>query len=102
MTTTFFATRTLARNAAADLNGKVKDFGSTAESGKRWGVVYESEPVAVVEPAKKILSIPAAHAHNVNDRSCTMLNKYKKPVQVTVKRSKTACLLAANIAYNAL
>lgn len=39
--TTFFATRTLARNAVEALNGKLKDFGTTAAKGERWGVIHE-------------------------------------------------------------
>lgn len=48
MAITFFASRTLARNAAKELNnGKVKDFGSDADAGKRWAVEYTSKSDAV-------------------------------------------------------
>ncbi len=41
MKTIYFATRTLARNAVAELNGKFKDFGTGAPKGERWAVLVE-------------------------------------------------------------
>lgn len=47
--TTFFASRTLARAASVEMAGKVKDFGTDAPKGERWGVVCEAEDVPAVE-----------------------------------------------------
>lgn len=47
--TTFFASRTLARNAVEALNGKVKDFGSTAAKGERWAVIHEEAETVMEE-----------------------------------------------------
>ncbi len=41
MKTTYFKTRTEARNFAAENAGKVKDAGKDAEAGKRWSVLTE-------------------------------------------------------------
>lgn len=46
--TEFFATRTLARAYAKEVQGKVQDFGTDSESGKRWGVMVEVEEVQEV------------------------------------------------------
>lgn len=104
-TTTFFATRTLARAAAVELKGKVQDFGSTAARGERWAVIVEVQEVQEVPAAQEVLAIPAAHRRNLSvnaqARVSTLTNKYKKPVQVTVKRSKQAELLAAFVALTA-
>lgn len=37
----YFSTRTLARNAVSELNGKFKDFGKDAAPGERWAVLVE-------------------------------------------------------------
>ena len=41
MKTIFFATRTLARNAAKELNGKCIDCGNDSPTGERWAVLVE-------------------------------------------------------------
>lgn len=63
--THFFATRTLARNAADSLKGKVKDFGTDAPKGERWAVLVEAVnvPMAEVE-ANDIKGIPTEHDLN--------------------------------------
>ena len=50
--TTFFATRTAARNAVEALNGKVKDFGTDAPKGERWGVIHEVLETAMEEQSQ--------------------------------------------------
>lgn len=103
--TTFFATRTLARNAAQELNGKVKDFGTSAQQGERWGVLVEVPEVlesAQVVQTRKVLSIPAAHVSSTSvGRTCTLNNKYKKPVQVTTKRKAADAKASWMKVYNA-
>lgn len=61
MAITFFASRTLARNAAKELNnGKVKDMGSTAPAGERWAVEYTSKSDAIA-------NVAAAHGLEVHN-----------------------------------
>lgn len=51
--TTYFASRTLARNAVDSLNGKFKDFGTTAAKGERWAVIHEEMEEAEVQAAQE-------------------------------------------------
>lgn len=109
---TFFKTRTEARNAKVDLGGKVVDNGSTAEAGKRWELQYEaahksqaimelaailgSEVVNVaveeVQP-RDILGLPIGATSR--DHSYTLKDRKNAPITVLERRSKSACLLAA-------
>lgn len=57
MKTSFFATRTIARNFASENGGKVKDFGKDAPTGERWAVLSEA-----VEVAAPVAAMPEAHA----------------------------------------
>lgn len=63
MAITFFASRTLARNAAKELNnGKVKDMGSTAPAGERWAVEYTSKSDAIKLMAGEAATVVTDHA----------------------------------------
>lgn len=63
MAITFFASRTLARNAAKELNnGKVKDMGSTAPAGERWAVEYTSKSDAIKLMAAEAATVVTDHA----------------------------------------
>lgn len=50
----YFDTRTLARNAVAELNGKFKDFGTDAPKGKRWAVLVEERPQVNVDKLNEV------------------------------------------------
>ena len=123
-TTTFFATRTLARNAAAELNGKVKDHGKAAPAGERWGVVVEVQTKAEIITAAAeainapVIDVPAveqrnilvlgtpgigktAHMANILSGGEVLKNRYGKKVQVQHKRSKIAAQIAWLKDYNA-
>ena len=120
-TTTFFATRTLARNAAVELDGKVKDHGSDAAAGKRWAVVVELSAVEVQPedmkgiptPAQPLLEMPEAHrnilvlgsvgAGKTSTMSDTIMkNRYGKSVQVKHKRRTNEAKAAWLKDYNAM
>lgn len=124
-TTTFFATRTLARNAAAELNGKVKDHGTDAPAGKRWGVVVEVTTKAeIIAAAGKeinapVIDVPAtksrnilvlgtpgigktAHMSNVLSGGQVLKNRYGKKVQVQHKRSTAVAKAEWLKDYNAM
>lgn len=116
---TFFATRTLARNAKAELGGKVVDNGSTAEAGKRWELQQENiianvaawvkaEAIAnghtvvdhvleEVQP-RDIMGLPRPVSKGVNAREYTLKDRKGHSVLVQVRRSKTNALLAAHMA----
>lgn len=53
MKTSFFATRTIARNFASEHGGKVKDFGKDAPAGERWAVLAEAVEVPAVAVVKE-------------------------------------------------
>lgn len=53
MKTSFFATRTIARNFASENGGKVKDFGKDAPTGERWAVLSEAVEVPAVAVVEK-------------------------------------------------
>lgn len=99
MKTSYFATRTIARNFATENGGKVKDFGKDAAAGERWAVLQEvSEVVPVVstveldEPTAQLAAaLKAVHAVevvkpsvNTTDR-ITFLNvdKIQNKIKVT-------------------
>lgn len=107
-TTHFFKTRTEARNAAVELNGKVKDHGTAAEAGKRWGVVVE-----LVEQPEVAQEVPAAHreilvlgsvgAGKTSTMSdLIMKNRYGKKVLVKQKRRTNEAKAAWMKDYNAM
>lgn len=129
MAITFFETRTLARNAAKELNnGKVKDMGKDA-GDKRWAVEYTSktdvinaiaeqmseqiEVIALAEDAPHDLSglpmvehkrvvLKAPHATSEPAaREFVLKDRKNNPVLVNVRRSKTAAKLAAHMARHA-
>lgn len=102
---TFFKTRTEARNAKVDFGGKIVDNGSTAEAGKRWELQYEPAPVteaikAIAEvldaevvdvPMAKvsqrdILGLPQGVKSHNGDRQIVMMDRKKHAVMVTHKR----------------
>lgn len=122
-TTTFFATRTLARNAAAELNGKVKDHGSAAPAGERWGVVVEVQtkaeiitqaaeainaPVIDVPAARNVLVLgtpgigKTAHMANILSGGEVLKNRYGKKVKVQHKRRTNDAKAAWMKDYNAM
>lgn len=102
---TFFNTRTEARNAKVDLGGKVVDNGSTAAKGKRWELQYESAPKSEAIKAlaevlgSEVVDVPLpvvtrrdmmglpqnAKAHK-SDRQIVMFDRKKHAVMVTHKR----------------
>lgn len=55
---TFFKTRTEARNAKVDFGGKIVDNGSNSEAGKRWELQYEiaTKSEAVKELAEVLMN----------------------------------------------
>lgn len=102
---TFFNTRTEARNAKVDLGGKVVDNGTTAAKGQRWELQYESAPMteAVKEMAKvlkydvvdvpvqvvhprEIMGLPKDVKAHKGDRQIVMMDRKKHAVMVTHKR----------------
>jgi hypothetical protein len=113
--TIFFATRTLAREAATTLNAKVKDFGSTAPKGERWAVV--SEPYIVLPADASDEQIAEAQQtladlhHDVSpqeakatlNRPGTIIGEQvlktpnNKSVRVSWRRSMTAVRLAQHL-----
>ena len=120
---TFFATRTLARNAKAELGGKVVDNGSTAEAGKRWELQTEEvETVNVANKAawikaeaiaqgldvvdvpmakvtqREMMGLPRPVSKGANPREYTLKDRKGHSVLVQVRRSKTNALLAAHMA----
>lgn len=60
LTTHFFGTRTLARNAVEALNGKFKDCGADAPKGERWAVVVSKTLDVDVQP-EDLKGIPVPH-----------------------------------------
>lgn len=114
---TFFKTRTEARNAKVDLGGKVIDNGSTAEAGKRWELQYEAAPkseaiaamaevlgsevvnvaMAEVKP-RDLLGLPKNAKSHIEDRQVVLVDRKKNPIMVTYRRSKTKAMLAAHMA----
>lgn len=102
---TFFKTRTEARNAKVDLGGKVVDNGSNAEAGKRWELQYEAAPkteaikaLAEVLAAevvdvpmaqvtqRDIIGLPQTAKAHKGDRQIVMFDRKKHAVMVTHKR----------------
>ena len=102
---TFFKTRTEARNAKVDFGGKIVDNGSNAEAGKRWELQYEGAPVteaikAIAEVLKaevidvpkaevtprNILGLPQGVKSNKGDRQIVMMDRKNHAVMVTHKR----------------
>ena len=102
---TFFKTRTEARNAKVDLGGKVVDNGSNAEAGKRWELQSEAAPkteaikalaevlaaevqdVAVVEvQPRDLMGLPKTAKAHKGDRQIVMFDRKKHAVMVTHKR----------------
>lgn len=119
MAITFFETRTLARNAAKELdNGKVKDMGKDAGE-KRWAVEYTSTTDAIAEQVK-VIALAEVATHDLSDlpmvehkrevlkaphatseptaREVVLKDRKNNPVLVNVRRSKTAAKLAAHMA----
>ena len=103
---TFFKTRTEARNAKVDLGGKIVDNGSNAEAGKRWELQYEAAttksgviealaevlaqevvdvPMAKVPP-RDILGLPQGVKAHKGDRQIVMKDRKKHAIMVTHKR----------------
>ena len=78
ITTNFYATRTLARNAAKELKGKFKDMGADSGSGKRWSVSIETI-LEEVKPEPKTVSTDNKHVHAVStitrDEALQVLNR---------------------------
>lgn len=87
--TVFHASRSIARNAAKEVNGKVIDKGTKAAAGQRWAVEF-------VE-VKKVLTVPK-YAKPSNKFVTHAVSLKGKVVPVKVKRSKIACMLAAHMA----
>ena len=102
---TFFKTRTEARNAKVDLGGKVVDNGSTAETGKRWELQYEAAPKSEAIKAlaevfaaevvdvpmaqvtqRDIIGLPQGVKSHKGDRQIVMMDRKKHAVMVTHKR----------------
>lgn len=116
MAITFFATRTLARNAAKELNnGKVKDLGKDAGE-KRWAVEFDDLQIIedargegqtpafvspdMVEHKREVLKAPQATAEP-KAREFVLKDRKNNPVLIHVRRSKTAAKLAAHMARTA-
>lgn len=112
----YFATRTLARNAVSELNGKFKDFGTDAQTGERWAVlVEEKEEVLdrnkIQEDVNELyhslningLHISAKDADSTLNRPGSIIGEQllktpnKKPVNVFWRRNMTAMRLSHHI-----
>lgn len=116
--THYFATRTLARANVEVLNGKLKDFGSTAPKGERWAVLVEVQDVkhSEIEMHQSMdtaidSTIGLLKRHSlINDASIiakqrpgiigeqNLKTQKNKPVRVSWRRSMTALRLANHLA----
>ncbi len=109
--THYFATRTLARANVDVLNGKLKDFGSTAPKGERWAVLVEVPDQAVIDSPSyqetqnlhnqwKVLQdaevIASQRPGIIGEQVLKTPNN--KPVRVSWRRSMTAVRLANHLA----
>lgn len=117
MKAVYFATRTLARNAVEELNGKFKDFGTDAPKGERWAVlveetvqndqtsVQEDSNTSQVTPVQQITEslIDYSEAIAVLNRPGSVIGEQtlrtpnNKPVRTLWRRNKTAMRLAAHM-----
>jgi|AGFT01.1.fsa_nt_gi hypothetical protein len=114
----FCKTRNDARHAKVDYDGKIIDNGADAPAGKRWEVQYtveapKSEAVAqlaamlqaevmdvALEPVepRDIMGLPLVDSRQVHNHSYTLKDRKGNNVNVLVRRSRTAALLAASLA----
>lgn len=109
--THYFATRTLARANVEVLNGKLKDFGSTAPKGERWAVLVEVPEQAVIDsPSYQETQNLRKNWNLINDAGIIAKQRpgiigeqqlktpNNKPVRVSWRRSMTAVRLANHLA----
>lgn len=99
MTTSFFATRTIARNFASENGGKVKDFGKDAPNGERWAVLADSLEVAttvaqhtesIATPAAALQAVDAVPAKKVDTSKIKFLNPTSNIEQKVIEVAKVA------------
>lgn len=111
LTQDFYASRTLARNAAKENGGKVIDHGIESATGKRWGVVpgwlwgaYEETKVQREQWENKkatprlTLGIKTGYRNRSAARVSYVHGAKDKPIPVMYKRSQVAARLAAHLA----
>lgn len=121
MKTVFFDTRTLARNAAKEMNGKFKDMGSNCAAGERWAVLIEEIELSEIECVQQnnqstdpIVVHTDAVNHISRDEAIIALNRpgsiigeqvlktpNNKRVNVSWRRNMQATRLAHHIQTNA-
>lgn len=106
--TQFYASRSLARNAAKENGGKVVDHGADSAPGKRWGVLPgyvveameetkgQREEMESVAP-RVTLGITVGYRNRKAARTSYVNSVNGAPVPVLVKRSKQAALLMAHL-----
>lgn len=102
MTTSFFATRTIARNFASENGGKVKDFGKDAPNGERWAVLADSLEVAttvapvaqhtesIATPAAALKAVDAVPTKKVDTSKIKFLNPTSNIEQKVIEVAKVA------------
>ncbi len=111
----YFATRTLARNAVNELNGKFKDMGTDAPKGERWAVLVEETPAMEIQTSIQEENSPSpemfaevmqsnlvdfADAVKVLNQPGSIIGEQvlrtpnNKPAKVLWRRNKTAMRLA--------
>lgn len=109
--TTFYATRSQARNAAKENGGKLIDHGVDSAPGKRWGVLpgYVVEAMEETKSQREqwekenaaprvTLGITVGYRNRKAARTSYVNSVNGAPVPVLVKRSKQAALLSALMA----
>lgn len=107
--TTFYATRSKARDAAKENGGKLIDHGVDSAPGKRWEVLpgYVMEAVEDTKSQREemesvaprvTLGITVGYRNRKAARVSYVHKENGAPVPVLVKRSKQAALLSALMA----
>lgn len=109
--TTFYATRSQARNAAKENGGRLIDHGVDSAPGERWGVIpgYVVEAAAATKKQREqwekengaprvTLGIKVGYRNRKAARTSYVHKENGAPVPVLVKRSKQAALLSALMA----
>ncbi|AQW88550.1 hypothetical protein pEaSNUABM50_00024 [Erwinia phage pEa_SNUABM_50] len=101
--TVYCGTRTLAREAAKELNGKFKDMGKDAPYGERWVVLIEVPDVQEEVHTQFVDTLPEDAVRVLNQPTGfkgeqTLKTSNNKPVRVLWRRSKVTMRLAAHLA----